>query len=172
MDVYKLTDLKEAVFIASALIAIPSLEEILGINPRFSPDIVFFELVKKSLKEFEQTCPLILEMKVNREQLRSDTAMPGFGEFKSNFTLYLDCLIAEDQIVLAPMSTPKWKFAGLSYIGDGSQGWQWVTEYNKPYIYLGDILNTDQFWLRGICARPIIPDWTSDKMFNEMSTRD
>ena len=48
-------------------------------------------------------------MKLNKEQMGTCYGMPGFYEIKSNFTLYLDCIISEDQIVLVPNSIPQWR---------------------------------------------------------------
>ena len=96
MDRTSLVDLKKKVFIRSTLLSIGDLDELLGLNDNLTSDEVLLEIFKKSLKEFEQTCPLILEMKVNKEQMKTCYGMPGWGEFKSNFTLFLDCIISED----------------------------------------------------------------------------
>ena len=174
MDKVLLTDLKKKIFIRSSLIALNSLDELLGLNDYLSPDEVLLEIIKKALREFENTCPLILEMKLNREQMGTCYGMPGYLEIKSNFTLYLDCIIGEDQIVLVPNSIPQWRIAdnGLdlgSYPVPGA--YLWASAYNRPYLFVGDLPITNQFYLRGICSRPIIPDFKKDKTFNARSKR-
>ena len=72
MDRTSLVDLKKKVFIRSTLLSIGDLDELLGLNDNLTSDEVLLEIFKKSLKEFEQTCPLILEMKVNKEQMETE----------------------------------------------------------------------------------------------------
>ena len=67
MDKFKLTDLKKQLFIRSALLSINGLDEILGLNDALSPDEILYEIINRGLREFEQTNPLILEMKLNRD---------------------------------------------------------------------------------------------------------
>ena len=174
MDKALLVDLKNKMFIRTSLLAIPSLDELLGLNEYLSPDEILLEIIKKALREFENTCPLILEMKVNKEQMGTCYGMEnGWYEIKSNFTLYLDCIISEDQIVLVPNSIPQWRTAGgygiSSFPSPGS--WLHVTDYRRPLIFLGDLPNDRQFILRGICSRPIIPDFKKDKSFNSRSKK-
>lgn len=169
MDRTSLVDLKKKVFIRSTLLSIGDLDELLGLNDNLTSDEVLLEIFKKSLKEFEQTCPLILEMKVNKEQMETCYGMPGWGEFKSNFTLFLDCIISEDQIVLPPVSIPQWRIGTSSY--PTPLAYTYFTDYRKPYVFLGDIPSNGQFFVRGICARPIIPDFLSDGTFNPASKK-
>lgn len=172
MDKTLLKDIKRKIFIRSSLIALGSLEEILSLNDYLSPDEILLEIIEKALREFEQSNPLILEMKVNKEQLKTCYGSTGsWGEFKSNFTMFLDCLIGEDQIVLVPNSTPAWRAntGGLSFPSAGS--YTYFTEYNRPYVFVGDILGLDNLIVRAICSRPIIPDFTPDKKFNPDSDR-
>ena len=173
MDKVLLTDLKKKLFIRSSLIALNSLDELLGLNDYLSPDEVLLEIIKKALREFENTCPLILEMKLNKEQMGTCYGMPGFAEIKSNFTLYLDCIISEDQIVLVPNSIPQWRLAGNNSIGSypSPGNFQYCTEYRRPYLFIGDLPTMNQLILRGICSRPIIPDFKKDKTFNQRSKR-
>lgn len=174
MDKVLLTDLKKKIFIRSSLLALPSLDELFGINDYLSSDEVLLEIIKKALREFENSCPLILEMKLNKEQMSTCYGMPGFYEIKSNFTLYLDCIIAEDQIVLVPNSIPQWRLASggsgtSSYPTPGA--YTYISEYRRPYAFLDDMPSNTQFYLRGICSRPIIPDFKKDKSFNENSKK-
>lgn len=174
MDKVLLTDLKKKIFIRSSLIALNSLDELLGLNDYLSSDEILLELIKKSLREFENTCPLILEMKLNKEQMGTCYGMEGFYEIKSNFTLYLDCIISEDQIVLVPNSIPQWRIASGG-IGTSSYpvpgAFTYFSEYRRPYVFLADLPSESQFIVRGICSRPIIPDFTSDKKFNPKSKK-
>jgi hypothetical protein len=167
MDKTLLVDLKKKIFIRSALIALNSLDEILSLNENLSADEIFLEIIKKATREYEHNFPLILEMKLNKEQMGTCYGMEGFGEIKSNFTLYLDCAISEDQIVLVPNSLPSWRPIGISYPAPNS--YSYCTEYRKPYLYLNDLTGATQFYLRGICSRPIIPDFLPDKTFNPVS---
>ena len=174
MDKVLLTDLKKKLFIRSSLIALNSLDELLGLNDYLSADEVLLEIIKKALREFEITCPLILEMKLNKEQMGTCYGMPGFYEIKSNFTLYLDCIISEDQIVLVPNSIPQWRIASGG-VGTSSfpqpLAYEYVLEYRRPYLFLDNLPSLSQFYLRGICSRPIIPDFKKDKTFNSRSKK-
>ena len=174
MDKILLTDLKKKVFIRSALLALDSLDELLGLNDYLSSDEILLEIFKKALREFELTLPLVLEMKLNKEQMGTCYGMDGFLEIKSNFTLYLDCIISEDQIVLVPNSLPQWRIASggsgtSSYPVPGA--YTYFSDYRKPYLFVADMPSSSQFYLRGICSRPIIPDWTPDKKFNPNSKK-
>lgn len=174
MDKVLLTDLKKKIFIRSSLIALNSLDELLGLNDYLSADEILLEIIKKALREFEITCPLILEMKLNKGQMGTCYGMPGFYEIKSNFTLYLDCIISEDQIVLVPNSIPQWRLASgwtgtTSFPTPGA--YMHVSEYRRPYVFLDDLPSESQFYLRGICSRPIIPDFKKDKTFNQRSKK-
>lgn len=185
MDKTLLKDLKKKLFVRSALISLTSLDEILGLNDYLSGDEVLFEIIKRALREFEITLPLILEFPVVREQLGTCYGRPGWLEIKSNFTAYLKCLIPEHRIILVPNTTPSWR-VGDSYSTNLSAGYyggssipqpysyQPFTAYDRPYLYVGDIglmqgFGTDSIYIRGICNRPIIPDFTPDKKFNEAS---
>ena len=174
MDKVLLTDLKKKIFIRSSLLALPSLDELFGINDYLSPDEVLLEIIKKALREFENSCPLILEMKLNKEQMSTCYGMPGYFEIKSNFTLYLDCIIAEDQIVLVPNATPMWRIASggsgvSSYPVPGA--YSYFSDYRRPYVFLGDMPSHSQFYIRAICSRPVIPDFNKDKSFNSRSKK-
>ena len=174
MDKTLLTDLKKKIFIRSSLIALNSLDELLGLNDYLSADEILLEIIKKSLREYENTCPLILEMKVNKEQMGTCFGMEGWLEFKSNFTLYLDCIISEDQIVLVPNSIPQWRISsgGLgvsSYPVPGA--YTYLSEYRRPYGFFGDLPSDQQLIIKAICSRPIIPDFLEDKSFNPHSKK-
>ena len=148
MEITLLTDLKKKVFIRTTLLAISSLDEILGLNDQLSADEILLEIFKKSLRDFEQDFPLILEMKVTKEQLCScNKAMPGFGEFRSNFVCYLDGLISEDQIILVPNAMPEWRLGGMSYVSSYPvpNSYTSFSEYRRPYVFLEDMPLCDQF---------------------------
>lgn len=179
MDKTRLVDLKKKILIRSSMLAISSLEEILGLNDYMSADEVLLEIIKKALREFEVTLPLMLEMRLNKGQMKTCYNMDadygwvgsrrGWYEIKSNFTLFLDCIIAEDQIVLVPVSTPLIRYPG-SWPTAGE--YQHVTDYRRPYVFLGDFWDPYEcFYLKGICARPIIPDFSADKTFNSDSKK-
>ena len=173
MDKALLTDIKKKIFIRSSLIALNSLDEILGLNDYLSSDEILLEIIKKSLREFELTLPLVYEMKLNREQMGTCYGMDGFAEIKSNFTLYLDCIISEDQIVLVPNAIPQWRIAGnsgtSSYPTPGA--YTYFSEYRRPYVFVGDMPSNQQFYVRGLCSRPVIPDFLPDKSFNPASEK-
>lgn len=174
MDITLLTDLKNKVFIRTALLAINSLDEIFSLNDKLSADEILLEIFKKSLREFEQDFPLILEMKVTREQLCScNKAMPGFGEFRSNFKCYLDGIISEDQIILVPNSLPEWRIGGMSYVSSYPvpNSYTAFSEYRRPYVFLEDMPCSQQFIVKGLCSRPIVPDFRPDKSFNPNSNK-
>jgi hypothetical protein len=174
MEITLLTDLKKKVFIRTTLLAISSLDEILGLNDHLSADEILLEIFKKSLRDFEQDFPLILEMKVTKEQLCTcNKTMPGFGEFKSNFACYLDGSISEDQIILVPNALPEWRLGGLSYVTSYPvpNAYTAFSEYRRPYVFLEDMPCSDQFIVKGLCSRPIVPDFLPDKTFNPDSKK-
>lgn len=170
MDKTRLVDLKRKLFIRSALISLDGLDKILGLNDYLSADEILLEIIKKALKEYEATLPLILDMPINAGQLESCTAPNGYFEIKSNFSQYLQCIIPEDRIILVPNSTPKWRISSLgAYPMVGS--YEWVVDYKKPYVCLGDLswMGGGDILLRGICSRPVVPDFLPDKTFNPES---
>lgn len=177
MDKTTLTQLKRKLLIRSALISLDSLDEILGLNSYLSADEILLEIFKKALKEYEITCPLILEMPISAEQVASCTAPNGFFEIKSNFSLYLKCLIPEWRIILVPNSIPQWRIGGGgmetggSYFGGAGSfpqpgAYTWALEYRKPYCCLTSGVLGREIILKGICSRPIVPDFLPDKSFN------
>lgn len=170
MDIALLTDIKKKLQIRSALLSIP-LEELLSINDSLSCDEILLEIIKKSLREFEHSLPLVLEMPITKDQLSCCGQLGEWAEIKSNFLLWLNCQIGEDRIVLVPNSTPYWRVGnGIGYGGPGS--WTPASNYNRPRIYTRDIpFYGDQIWLRGICSRPIIPDFTPERKFNPDSNK-
>ena len=90
MEKTRLVDLKKKILIRSSMLAISSLEEIFGLNDYLSADEVFLEIIKKALREFEVTLPLMHEMRVNKGQMGTCYNLgPGWYEVKSNFTLFL-----------------------------------------------------------------------------------
>lgn len=180
MDKTSLTLLKKKLFMRSALISLDSLDEILGLNSYLSPDEILLEIFKKALKEYEHNFPLILEMPISSEQVASCTAPNGFFEIKSNFSSYLKCLIPEWRIILVPSSIPQWRVssgentgAGTYFGGSGSFpqpfAYTWALEYRRPYCCLSTGFMDRDVILRGICSRPIVPDFLPDKSFNPES---
>lgn len=177
MDKTLLTDLKKKLFIRSSLLAMDSLDELLGLNSYLSADEVLLEIIKKALREFENTLPLILEMKLNTEQMGTCYGMEGYAEIKSNFTLYLDCIISEDQIVLVPNAIPMWRAGSAATTATTSSSYPtpgaytYFSDYRRPYVFIGDMPSNQQFYVRGICSRPVIPDFLPDKSFNPDSNK-
>lgn len=169
MDVSLLKDIKKKMFIRSSLLSLSSLDELLGLNDYLSADEILLEIIKKALREFEITLPLVIDMKINRNQMCTCSGLDGYCEIKSNFTLYLDCMIDEGQIILVPNSTPKWRLGSLSYPTAGN--YYYFSDYRRPFVFMGDIPNVDTLYIRGICSRPIIPDFLTDKSFNEDSKK-
>lgn len=171
MDKVLLSDLKKKILIRSALISLSSLDEILGLNDYLSSDEILLELIKKAVREFELTNPLILDMKVNRNQMCTCEGMGlnGYCEIKNNFTLFLEGRIGEDQIVLVPNAIPLWRIGTVSYPTPGN--FQYFSDYQRPYVFMADVPNINQFYIRGVCSRPIIPDFLPDKRFNPDSKK-
>ena len=170
MDITRLTDLKRKIFIRSALIPVDGLSDLLDLNDTFSGDEILEEIVKKSLRAFEYHYPLVTEFRVSKSQLCGCHRSDGWCEIKSNFKLYLDCAISEDQIVLVPNATPKIRFAsGTGIYGSGSYPYpgSYATSapiaYERPFIYLGDLGGLgDQFYMHGIYSRPMICKYNPD----------
>ena len=108
---------------------------------------------------------------MNRSQMCSceNMGLEGYCEIKSNFTLFLDCKISEDQIILIPNSIPMYRIGSISYPAPGN--YTYFTDYRRPYVFMMDMPSYDQFYIRGICSRPIIPDFLPDKTFNPGSSK-
>ena len=169
MDKTLLTDIKKKILIRSALISLDSLDELLGLNDYLSADEILLELIKKALREFEISNPLVLEMRLNEGQLGTCYGREGWKEIKSNFTLFLDCIIPEESIILVPNSLPYLRVGGnLSYPSPGA--YFPATDYQRPYLFTGDLMGTE-FYMKGLCSRPIIPDFLPDKTFNQASKK-
>lgn|SRR5574344_222813 len=188
MDKTDLTDLKKKLFIRSAMMSLDSLSDILGLNDYLSVDEILLEIFNRALGEFELTNPLILEMPITTNQVLSCTAPDGFFEIKSNFLLYLDCKIPEQRIILVPNSIPMWRLGRGAYLSNyyGSSGilgysgslptplsYTYALDYRRPYCCLdvGLMVPGEEIILRGICNRPLIPDFLPDKTFNPDSKR-
>lgn len=173
MDKTLITDLKKKLFLRSALIPIDGLSDLLDLNDTFSADEILEELFKKSLRAFEFHYPLVTEFRISKDQLCGCRRSDGWCEIKSNFPLYLKCLISEDQIVLVPNATPKIRIAtmsGSSYYGSypypGSYSTSAPIAYERPFIYMGDMATYNQFWMHGIYSRPAIFTYNPDKTFS------
>lgn len=175
MEKTLLVDLKKKIFIRSNLLSLSSLDDILGLNDYLTADEVILEIVKRALREFEITCPLILEMPVSKSQMTTCYGREGYMEVKSNFLLYLKCMLSEHQIILVPNAMPMWRISsnGVGYSAYGGTSsypqpgaYEWVIDYQRPYLFTSNL--PDSFYLRGICSRPIVPDWvaTNNKTFN------
>lgn len=171
MDKTLLVDLKKKMYIRSAMLSIPSLDEILSLNDYLSADEILLEIIKKALREFEHTNPLILDMRVDRSQMCSceNMGLSGYCEIKSNFTLFLECRLSEDRIILVPNSLPQYRVGSVSYPGAGS--YTYFTDYKRPYVYMEDVPSLSDFYIRGICSRPVIPDFLPDRSFNPDSRK-
>lgn len=174
MDITRLTDLKRKIFIRSALIPVEGLSELLGLSDSFSGDEILEEIIKKSLRAFEYYYPLITEFRVSKSQLCGCRRGDGWCEIKSNFPLFLDCSLSEDQIILVPNATPKIRFAsGAGIYGSGSYPYpgSYSTSapiaYERPFIFLGDLGGLgNQFYMHGIYSRPMICEYNPDKTWS------
>lgn len=170
MDKTKLSRLKEVVFLRSALIPLDGLGEIFELNENFSADQILGEIFRKSIRQWEYHFPLIWEDKIaDISQLQcccGNEGLPGYYKICSNFDLFLNCLICEDQIILVPNTTPKIRVAGsFPYPGAYSNA---VIDYQKPYIHLGNFTGTS-FYLRSLCSRPLIMKFDESKNFTDDS---
>lgn len=175
MDKTLLSDLKRKMFIRSAMIGLDSLDDILSINDYLSGDEILLEIIKQALREFELSNPLVLEMPIIREQMSSCAGIDGFCEIKSNFSLYLKCMLPEGRIILVPDSIPQWRIggAGLGYTGSSYPqplAYTYFTDYRKPFVFMADVPH-DEIIMRGLCSRPVVPDFLPDKTFNSSSDK-
>lgn len=171
MDITKLSDLKEKIFLRSALIPLDSLEELFELNDKISPDQIIGEIIKMSVRQWEYHFPLIWENKISdlsQLQCCCPGEGPGEGYYKicDNFKLFLECIIGEDQIILVPNTTPKIRYQG-SYPYPGS--YQPVVDYRRPYVHLGSTYVGNSFYLRGLCSRPIILEYNPDRTITDNS---
>ena len=62
-----------------------------------------------------------------------------------------------------------WRIGSVSYPTPGN--YTYFSDYMRPYVFMGDMPSQDQFYIRGICSRPIIPDFLPDKSFNDKSKK-
>lgn len=169
MDKTLIKDLKAEVFLRSALIPIDNLSEILDLNDTLSGDQILGGLFKKSLRNFEQYYPLVYESKIAMEQLKKSPRQ-GWLTIESNFKLYTEGIIDEDQIILVPNSTPNLRTMA-SFPDYPTAYYQTAPiSYQRPDIYLGDIFNQDFFYMRGICSRPLWIEYNPDKTFKDSPT--
>ena len=169
MDKSLLKDIKRRLFIRSALLSLTSLDDLLGLNDYLSSDEILLEIIKQALREFEDACPLILEMELNREAMCTCYGKDGYCEIKSNFLLYLNCMIDESQIVLVPNSIPMYRVGSLTY--PTASNYTYFSDYQRPYVFMSDVPTQGTIYIRGICSRPIIPDFLPDRSFNEDSNK-
>lgn len=165
MDKVKLVDLKQEIFLRSALIPVDGLEDIFSLNDNYSGDKILGVLFKKSLRAWEYHHPFVYESKVHIDSLCSCTAPEGYCELKDNFKLYLDCMIGEDQITLISNTTPRIRMAG-SYPGY-PPSYVIAQDYRRPYIHLGTLLPQQVFFVKGLCSRPIIVDLDQSGNFTD-----
>ena len=176
MDITKVNDLKRKIFLRSALIPVNSLNDILSLNDNFTADEILTEIIKKSLRAFEYHYPLVTEFKVHKSQLCGCKRGDGWCEIKSNFKLFHECKIGEDQIILVPNATPKLRIAASSGMGDyygsypsaGNYSTSDPVAYERPFIFLGNNLY-DVFYMRGIYSRPAVFDFEPDNSFSGTS---
>lgn len=169
MDKALLKDIKKKLFIRSALISLNSLDDLLGMNDYLSADEILLEIIKQALRKFELTCPLILEMPIEKNQMCTCYGRDGYCEIKSNFLLFLNCALPENRIILVPNSIPMYRIGSLSY--PTASNYVYFSDYIKPYVFMGDVPTVDTLYVRGVCSRPIIPDFLPDKSFNEDSDK-
>lgn len=166
IDKVTMKDLKRKIFLRSALIPIDGLQEIFDLNDQFSGDELLGEIFKKALQNFEFYCPLVWESKVSKYQLRP-SGRDGWYKLENNFHLYLEDSISEDQIILVPNATPKIRSLG-SYPEYPTAYYSYMpVAYQRPNIFLGDMIGSDQFYMRGLCNRPCIQDYTVDHAFSD-----
>ncbi len=167
MDKTKIKDLKEKIFLRSALIAVDSLEDIFALNEKYSGDKLLGAMFEKALRKFEFYYPLVYESRVNLSQLPQNPKN-GYREIVGNFKLYHQDppAIAEDQIILVPNAIPKIRLSSsMPYPGT----YMLPVDYQRPYIHLGNIVDTGEFWIRGICSRPIFLEYLPDGEFKDSS---
>lgn len=129
------------------------LDEIFALNETFSADEILSALIKKALRAFEVHHPLIWESKVHIDQLcKCETPGPGYYRIESNFDAYKNCILSEDQIILVPNAMPKIRLVN-SYPTPGAY---WLpADYSRPYIHFGATPPCQQFYIRGVCSRPL-----------------
>lgn len=172
VEYYPIGLLKKKIFIRTTLLGIDCLRDIFEFNEYLSGDEVFEELVRKALREFEVYYPLIHECRVAKEQLKDCNAGDGWCTLPETFDLWMKDLIAADQIILPFHSPPKMRPIGsLPGIPTSYAVGYCPVEYRRPNIYLGDMSAGlyDQFYLHGICSRPVVVEYNPDHSFKETS---
>lgn len=178
MEKTSLLDLKKKLFLRSALIPIDNLEEILSLNDTFTCDEILYELFTKAKQEFEYYEPLITEFQINPNLMISCNCPPGAIELTDNFDLYLKCMLPENQIHLIPNAAPMLRVGMestgynslMSYYGtySGVAGnYTYPNDYQRPYLFIGNLLPSTTLWMRGIYNRPMDPAWKKDKTFGK-----
>lgn len=167
MDKTKIKDLKKKVFLRSALIAVDNLEDIFSLNENYSGDELLGAMFEEALRKFEFYYPLVYESRINLSQM-PENPYTGFREIKGNFKLFHQDppAIAEDQIILVPNATPKVRLSSsMPYPGT----YMLPVAYERPFIHLGNMVSSGEFWIRGICSRPIFLEYQPDGKFKDSS---
>lgn len=98
MDKILLKDLKRDTFRRSALLCIPDINNLFSLNDDYTPQEIFFGIVKDALKVYEKWLPIYLQTKVYIEP----DNMNGTFQFKDNFSGYINGSVPEDMICLIP----------------------------------------------------------------------
>lgn len=160
MEKVLLKDLKTKIFKRSALIPLIGLQEVLSLNDTLSGDEIFTEIVRKSLAQFEYHHPLILEMNIYYTE--DNTDRPMYYKMVDNFQCYLNGTLDEDQIILIPNSINGIRVKG-AYTTVGS--YFRATDYDRPYLQLA--WSTGAYTVRGLCNRPVVESYNTDKTFDD-----
>lgn len=167
MDKTKIKDLKEELFLRSALVAVDCLEDIFSLNERYFGDKILGAIFKRALKKLEFYYPLVTEFRISLDQMKYNSTT-GYYEIISNFHLFHqpEPAIAEDQIILVPNATPKIRLTGSLPLPGA---YCLPSDYTRPFINIGSVVSVSQFYLRGIYNRPICLDYRPNGAFKDSS---
>lgn len=148
MDKVTLKEIQKDVFRRSTLIAIPDIAALLDLNKHFTPQEVFFGIVKDALQEFEKYVPLYHESKVYIDVDENRTY-----KFTDNFSAWLDGKLEEDTISLVPSSILHIGVFNGTVMHNPRR-----FRYDPPY--LREFWNTPKtYWVLCTANRPMIEDY-------------
>lgn len=149
MDKVLIKDLMKDTFRRSTLLAIPNLKDLLALNDNFTPQEVFFGIVKDALQTFEKYEPIYMMTKIF-----IDPDENRVFKFESNFEAYLRGILPEESVCLIPtaiigMSNSKYTDAGSLY----------RTFHYDPPLLTEFWYGNKTFFVCYLANRPIIEDY-------------
>ena len=151
MDKVLIKDLMKDTFRRSTLLAIPNLKDLLALNDNFTPQEVFFGIVKDALQTFEKYEPQYMMTKVY-----IDLDENRMFKFESNFDAYLKGILPEDSVCLIPTA-----IMGISTTRYTDAGSLYRTFHYDPPMLSEFWYGSKTYFMCYLANRPIVEDYDS-----------